>query len=159
MNNFQILTLECFYVFNVSILAVFLSSDHQMLIEAIRIGDFDITHCASTTPTLIQMNILWILNKYCDLTDTIIFVLRRKYNQASFLHVYHHVMVVYYAYMSFVETPGGFQRFVGLMNTIVHSLMYAYYFASIYDKQLVDRFLDYKKRITQLQMVSVDISA
>lgn len=100
------------------------------------------------------MNLLWILNKYADLIDTVIFVLRRKFVQVSFLHVYHHVIVIYYAYMSFVETPGGFQRLSGLMNTIVHAIMYAYYFASIYDRALVQRFFDYKKRITQVQMVS-----
>lgn len=32
--------------------------------------------------------------KIIELSDTIIFVLRKKMNQITFLHVYHHAMVV-----------------------------------------------------------------
>lgn len=37
---------------------------------------------------------LYYLNKYSDLLDTIIFVFRKKQNQVSFLHVYHHIAVI-----------------------------------------------------------------
>lgn len=37
---------------------------------------------------------LYYLNKYADLLDTIIFVFRKKQNQVSFLHVYHHIAVI-----------------------------------------------------------------
>lgn len=124
---------------------------HEMLQQ----GDFLVSQCAASTPSLIVINQLWILNKYCDLMETVIFVLRRKTGQVSFLHVYHHVIVIYYAYMSFLETPGGYQVFAGMLNTFVHAIMYAYYFVSIFDRRLVERFVDYKKRITQLQLVSI----
>lgn len=40
------------------------------------------------------------------------------------------------------------------LNMIVHSIMYSYYFASIYMKNL-DKFISVKKSITIMQMVSV----
>lgn len=118
-------------------------------------GDFLFTGCVQSTPQLVFLSQVWFLNKYSDLIETGFFVLRRKFNQVSFLHVYHHVVVIYYAFMSYVEGPGGHQVLTGVMNCSVHAMMYFYYFMSIYDRQWVEGFMDYKRRITQLQIVSV----
>ena len=44
------------------------------------------------------MNELWLgwfgyMSRFLDMLDTIFFVLRKKDNQVSFLHVYHHMVV------------------------------------------------------------------
>ncbi|XP_055932177.1 uncharacterized protein LOC129962431 [Argiope bruennichi] len=55
--------------------------------------------CCSGSPETLQIAqgklfILWniVLEKYLALFDTIFFVLRKKQNQISFLHVYHHIV-------------------------------------------------------------------
>lgn len=117
-------------------------------------GDFLIARCPQRTAAAVRLNLLWICNKYADLVDTGIFVLRGKHAQLTFLHVYHHTVVIYYAYMSFVETPGGYQLLTGTMNSLVHMVMYAYYLAAIADAEWVAGWAGaYKRRITQLQMV------
>ena len=41
----------------------------------------------------------YYLNKYVELLDTVFFVARKKYNQVTFLHVYHHGIMPIYAYI------------------------------------------------------------
>lgn len=89
-----------------------------------------------------------------DLVETVFFVLRKKDSQVSFLHLYHHCVVIYYGYMSFIEAPGGLHLVAGSVNTFVHALMYAYYFCSMYDRDMLGKWMDFKRRITQLQLVS-----
>lgn len=124
----------------------------QLVAELLPQGDIYITGCIRSTPTLRRFHILWLANKYCDLLETAFFVLRHKHNQVSFLHVYHHLIVIYYTFMSYVEQPGGFQSISGLLNCFVHAAMYGYYFASIYDREWVQNWIDYKRRLTQVQM-------
>ena len=38
-------------------------------------------------------------NKYVELLDTIFFALRKKWNQISFLHVYHHAVMPLYMFI------------------------------------------------------------
>ncbi|KAH8260935.1 hypothetical protein KR044_000900 [Drosophila immigrans] len=73
----------------------------------------------------------YFINKILDLLDTVFFVLRKKYRQISFLHVYHHVMMVLgcYLVMRFYGTGGHF-NVLGLVNSFVHTVMYFYYFLS-----------------------------
>lgn len=44
--------------------------------------------------------------KVLDLVDTVFFVLRKKTTQISFLHVYHHGIVLLATYAVFSWTPG-----------------------------------------------------
>lgn len=124
------------------------------MLVAILVQDANIvTGCCLPTPFLIVLHMAWLMNKFMDTIETMFFVLRKKPSQITFLHLYHHCIVIYYTYMAFTETPGG-QAFAGAVNSFVHALMYAYYFCSIYDRDLVARWMDYKRRITQVQMVS-----
>lgn len=95
---------------------------------------------------------LWI--KLLDLIETCIFVLRKKYNQVSFLHVYHHLIVISGVYLVIIIEPGSIGTFLGMANAFVHTLMYAYYFITIYDPELRS-WTTLKKRMTQIQMVSL----
>lgn len=90
-----------------------------------------------------------------DLIETVFFVLRKKPNQVTFLHLYHHCAVIYYTYISLVDVPGGAQMMAAAVNSFVHALMYGYYFVTIYDRDVAARWMNYKRRITQVQMVSV----
>lgn len=70
---------------------------------------------------------IWVfaLSKYAELFDTAILILRKK--QLSFLHWYHHTTVLAYTWFSMVilSPPGAI---FGLVNTLVHTIMYFYYF-------------------------------
>lgn len=49
----------------------------------------------------------WIfILKIIELSDTVIFILRKKYNQVSFLHVYHHSMTVVMVWITCKYVPG-----------------------------------------------------
>lgn len=61
-----------------------------------RFLDFRYPDRADTSEfALNELNLAWYgyLSRYLDMLDTIFFVLRKKQNQISFLHVYHHMIV------------------------------------------------------------------
>ncbi|ALC42071.1 CG18609, partial [Drosophila busckii] len=95
----------------------------------------------------------YFINKILDLLDTVFFVLRKSYKQISFLHVYHHVMMCCgcYLVMRFYGT-GGHLNFVGMLNSLVHTVMYFYYFLSAYYPGL-KASLWWKKYITISQLM------
>ncbi|CAD7003755.1 elongation of very long chain fatty acids protein F-like [Ceratitis capitata] len=95
----------------------------------------------------------YVINKFLDLFDTIFFVLRKSYKQVTFLHVYHHIMMtsVSYVYMKIIGS-GGHAAILGMMNAIVHVIMYGYYFVSATSPNMKNS-LWWKKYITQIQIV------
>lgn len=56
-------------------------------------------------------------------------------------------------YLIFVFAEDGMLMTPYTLNMMVHAVMYSYYFASIYIKDL-DKFSNLKKSITIMQMVS-----
>jgi len=67
---------------------------------------------------------MFVLSKVPELGDTIFIVLRKQ--QLIFLHWYHHVTVLLYAWYSYTEYTAPARWFI-VMNYCVHSLMYTYY--------------------------------
>ncbi|XP_069697688.1 very long chain fatty acid elongase 7-like isoform X2 [Periplaneta americana] len=94
---------------------------------------------------------MYVVLKFIDLVDTIFFVLRKKFNQVSFLHVYHHAIMSLGSWFCMKILPGGHAVFLGYLNSWVHVFMYTYYFITSmwpeYKKNIW-----WKKHITQLQM-------
>ncbi|KAL6433266.1 hypothetical protein ACFW04_006454 [Cataglyphis niger] len=106
----------------------------------------------SYSPKAIEITrIVWIyfMLKILDLLETVFFVLRKKQNQVSFLHVYHHVGIVMATWGATKYLPGGHVTFLGLLNTFVHTIMYIHYLLS---SMKIDTSL-WKKYITQLQLI------
>ncbi|XP_011182273.1 elongation of very long chain fatty acids protein F [Zeugodacus cucurbitae] len=96
---------------------------------------------------------MYVFNKFLDYFDTIFFVLRKSYKQITFLHVYHHIMMsslglVYIRYLG----GGGHAATVGILNSFVHVVMYAYYLASATNPEMKNS-LWWKKYVTKLQLV------
>lgn len=48
----------------------------------------------------------YFILKLIDYLDTVFFILRKKWAQVSFLHVYHHVMTSVVAYIFMLYAPG-----------------------------------------------------
>lgn len=91
----------------------------------------------------------YFISKGIDFTDTLFMLLRGKFDQASFLHCYHHcsMFLIWWIGARFV---GGGTSVVGpSINSLVHVIMYSYYLA-IALKVPVPLFL--KKLITKLQI-------
>nr|QXU64628.1 fatty acid elongase 17 [Blattella germanica] len=95
---------------------------------------------------------LYYIIKIMELLDTIFFVLRKKNNQATFLHVYHHAAQVVSSWIWVRYVPGGHGTFGGSLNCFVHIWMYGYYFITTTWPEYRQRMW-WKKYLTQLQMV------
>ncbi|KAG6465478.1 elongation of very long chain fatty acids protein 4-like [Manduca sexta] len=90
--------------------------------------------------------------KLMDLLDTVFFVLRKKQNQVSFLHVYHHFGMVAVSWGMVKWLPGGHVTFLVTLNSFVHVIMYMYYLLTIWDKSF-KKSIWWKKYVTQIQIL------
>ncbi|KAI8425186.1 hypothetical protein MSG28_007010 [Choristoneura fumiferana] len=91
--------------------------------------------------------------KIIDLLDTVFFLLRKKQNQVTFLHVYHHFGMIAVAWGIVKWVPGGHMTMLVTINSFVHMVMYTYYLLTSWD----DSFkysLWWKKYVTQIQIFS-----
>ncbi|KAE9556475.1 hypothetical protein FO519_000360 [Halicephalobus sp. NKZ332] len=68
---------------------------------------------------------LFIFSKLIELVDTVFLVLRKR--PLMFLHWYHHILTMIYAFYSYPVSPG-FNRWGIYLNFFVHAFMYSYYF-------------------------------
>ncbi|XP_033215161.1 elongation of very long chain fatty acids protein 4-like [Belonocnema kinseyi] len=92
------------------------------------------------------------LLKIVDLIETGLFVLRKKKNQISFLHVYHHISTLHFSLALTRYYGGGMAVLYPALNCAVHVTMYSYYFLSSIEgiKEVVHPI---KRYITMIQMV------
>jgi len=95
--------------------------------------------------------------KLFDYVETCIFVLRKKQNQISFLHVYHHVSNVLFNWYYLKYMLDERASFVSLLNCTVHVIMYIYYFIAAWSPELQQMIYPIKPFITKLQMVNLNI--
>ncbi|KAG9510891.1 Elongation of very long chain fatty acids protein 4, partial [Fragariocoptes setiger] len=98
--------------------------------------------------------VIWwyFMSKLFEFSDTLFFILRKKNNQLSFLHVYHHssMFLVWWVAARFV--PGGSSITPTLVNCTVHVVMYLYYgLAALGDRY--KRYLWWKKYLTVMQLL------
>lgn len=102
--------------------------------------------------------------------DTIFFTLRKKQNQVTFLHVFHHAFVPMYAFWVLRTAPLRYNVFIILINSFIHVLMYFYYFLATFQQPqdssgtrkesdpgiimaIITQLLKFKKYMTQLQIL------
>ncbi|CAB0012652.1 unnamed protein product [Nesidiocoris tenuis] len=109
----------------------------------------------SNSPTTIRMvHVCWwyYFSKFTEFMDTVFFVLRKKNEHISSLHVIHHGCMPMSVWFGVKFTPGGHSTFFGLLNTFVHIVMYTYYLLAAFGPQM-QKYLWWKKYLTTLQMV------
>ncbi|XP_011495475.1 PREDICTED: elongation of very long chain fatty acids protein AAEL008004-like [Ceratosolen solmsi marchali] len=94
----------------------------------------------------------YYMSKFIEFTDTIFFVLRKKNDHISKLHVIHHGIMPLSVWFGVKFTPGGHSTFFGLLNTFVHIVMYTYYLLAAFGPR-IQPYLWWKKYLTSLQMV------
>ncbi|XP_020290801.1 elongation of very long chain fatty acids protein AAEL008004-like isoform X1 [Pseudomyrmex gracilis] len=100
------------------------------------------------------ITIIWwvLILKLIDYIDTCIFVLRKKQNQVTTLHVYHHVSNVIFTwyFLKYIVEPR--MTFVTLLNSFIHVIMYTYYFTAAWSTTMQQKVSVFKPFITKMQM-------
>ncbi|KAH9505839.1 hypothetical protein DERF_010611 [Dermatophagoides farinae] len=100
----------------------------------------------------ISLTHFYLWTKLLDLFDTIFFVLRKKNNQISGLHLYHHSIVPLLGWCAFCIAPtASCLGIFPLFNTAIHCIMYSYYALSSFGPK-IQPYLWWKRYITQLQL-------
>ncbi|XP_065575611.1 very long chain fatty acid elongase 7-like isoform X2 [Artemia franciscana] len=94
----------------------------------------------------------YLVSKFTEFLDTVFFIMRKKFNQVSVLHVIHHAGMPLAVWWGVKFYPGGHLTFFGVFNTFVHVVMYTYYLLSSLGPQ-VQKYLWWKKHLTGLQLL------
>ncbi|XP_054930180.1 very long chain fatty acid elongase AAEL008004-like [Dermacentor andersoni] len=103
--------------------------------------------------TMSMLSHLWwyVMVRIADFLDTVFFVLRRKDSHVSFLHVVHHILVVFNGWFGLAYGADGHAAFGTIFNSFVHVVMYSYYFLSLLGPS-VQKYLWWKRYLTQFQL-------
>lgn len=94
----------------------------------------------------------YFFSKFTEFFDTMFFVMRKRYDQVSTLHVIHHGLMPASVWWGVKFTPGGHSTFFGFLNTFVHIIMYTYYMLAAMGPS-VQKYLWWKKYLTVIQMI------
>lgn len=109
----------------------------------------------SATPQNMKFaNITWyvLCLKMIDYIETVLFVLRKKQQQITFLHLYHHVSTLFMWWIFLKYYCSAIPIIVEGVNCMVHVIMYTYYLlASLGSMRKIVNFI--KPMITIIQMV------
>ncbi|XP_011066983.1 PREDICTED: elongation of very long chain fatty acids protein AAEL008004 [Acromyrmex echinatior] len=90
--------------------------------------------------------------KIIELLDTVFFVLRKKQNQITFLHVFHHSTTAIFSWCYLKFLPGEQGIIIGFLNSIVHIIMYSYYLIAALGPKY-RKYIWWKKYMTWIQLV------
>ncbi|XP_035429068.2 uncharacterized protein LOC118262067 [Spodoptera frugiperda] len=94
--------------------------------------------------------------KFTELLDTVFFILRKKYDQVTFLHVYHHTLMSLVVWIAVKYYPGGHTTMMGFLNSMVHVVMYTYYLIAGLGPQY-QKYVWWKKHVTKMQLLQFSI--
>ncbi|XP_053674777.1 elongation of very long chain fatty acids protein 4-like [Anopheles nili] len=95
------------------------------------------------------------LVKTAELIETVLFALRKKRNQISFLHVYHHVFTYMLAWIFAKYVGGSMLTYTIIVNSLVHMCMYSYYLLAVIPKYVPFQLSKLKRYLTALQIIQL----
>ncbi|KAK6186354.1 hypothetical protein SNE40_008405 [Patella caerulea] len=144
-------------VYNFSLIILNLHICTELLINSYHLGYSYICQPVSYSDNPREMRIakaLWwfYFSKVLEMLDTVFFILRKKNNQVSFLHVYHHATMFPIWWIGIKWVAGGQSFFGAMMNSFIHVLMYTYYGVSALGPQF-QKFLWWKRYLTRIQLI------
>ncbi|XP_021181973.3 very long chain fatty acid elongase 7 [Helicoverpa armigera] len=101
-----------------------------------------------------MLHLCWVyyFSKLSEFADTVFFVLRKKKSQITWLHLYHHSLTPFEAWLLVKFIAGGHGTFSNIVNNLVHVIMYSYYMLAAMGPQY-QKYLWWKKHLTTLQLV------
>lgn len=151
---FQLQGLMIFYNFTLVVLSIFIVYEFLMSGWATtytwRCDPVD----QSQSPEALRMaRVAWLFwfSKIIELMDTVIFVLRKKSGQITFLHIFHHSFMPWTWWWGVGIAPGGMGSFHAMVNSSVHVIMYFYYGLAAAGPRF-QKFLWWKKYMTAIQL-------
>lgn len=109
---------------------------------------------ATDEHTMAILNLMWwyIFVRIADFLDTFFFLARKKFSHITALHVTHHFLVVFSAWLWITFGSDG-QVLLGIcVNSFIHIIMYSYYFLAALGPS-VRKYLWWKKYLTRIQIV------
>jgi len=109
-------------------------------------------------PIMLILGYGYMILKFVDFFDTFFFVLRKKTSQVTPLHVTHHCIMPFTAYMGLKFVPMGNTGFTPLINSFVHAVMYLYYYMAAQGPGMAN-VLWWKKYITRIQIAQFMLAA
>ena len=92
----------------------------------------------------------YYISKAIEFMDTFFFILRKKNNQLTFLHIYHHSTMFAFWLVPAKFTPGGSALSGAMVNCFIHVIMYSYYALAASG---LKSYLWWKKYLTILQLI------
>ncbi|XP_023390758.1 elongation of very long chain fatty acids protein 1 isoform X2 [Pteropus vampyrus] len=101
---------------------------------------------------MVRVAWLFLFSKFIELMDTVIFILRKKDGQVTFLHVFHHSVLPWSWWWGVNIAPGGMGSFHAMINSSVHVIMYLYYGLSALGP-VAQPYLWWKKHMTAIQLI------
>ncbi|AID46561.1 GNS1/SUR4 [Pigeonpox virus] len=102
---------------------------------------------------------LWwyYISKGIEYLDTVFFILRKKFNHVSFLHVYHHFTMFTLGWVGIKWFAGGQAFFGAQLNSFIHVIMYSYYGMAACG-HMFKKYLWWKRYLTIMQLVQFHIA-
>ncbi|KAL8590370.1 hypothetical protein ACOMHN_011584 [Nucella lapillus] len=159
MKNRPPLDLKWFLVvYNLSLVALSLYMFLEMILSVLNAG-YNLT-CApyskESWPKPEEQrvaNVMWwyFFSKAIELLDTVLMIVRKKNEQVTFLHVFHHATMLNIWWWTMMFIPGGMSWFGACMNCLVHVVMYTYYGLSAIPS--LKGQLWWKRYITRFQLL------
>ncbi|KAK9504244.1 hypothetical protein O3M35_010619 [Rhynocoris fuscipes] len=107
---------------------------------------------ATNYKLIVEIQIMYYTLKYIDLVETAFFIFRKKFNQVSFLHVYHHVIVIISMWININYYRVEASATLLTLNSFVHAIMYIYYFLSSFGPE-IQKYLWWKRYLTVIQII------
>ncbi|GMI35810.1 hypothetical protein TrCOL_g10780 [Triparma columacea] len=89
---------------------------------------------STTSPAAGAVLYIFYLSKVWDFWDTIFIIVGKKWKQLSFLHVYHHTTIFLFYWLNGRVNYDGDIYLTIVLNGLIHTIMYTYYFVSMHTK-------------------------
>lgn len=99
-----------------------------------------------------RLTYYYFLTRFVEFTDTVLFILSKKFSHVSALHVIHHSTVPICTYIGFSLSPNGHGTFCTFVNSFIHVVMYTYYAMTAMGPR-AKPYLWWKRYLTQLQLI------
>lgn len=100
---------------------------------------------------IIRAGYLFFLIKFFDFFDTLFFILHKKNDHVSWLHVYHHAIMPIPVWIGIRFIGGSPGIFDACLNATIHVIMYSYYLLTGLGPRF-RKFLFWKKYLTKMQL-------
>ncbi|KAI6659745.1 GNS1-like protein [Oopsacas minuta] len=153
--------LSAMRLYNISIILICAYTMYELIVSSILIGQNFWCSPAiySTDESAVRYaRAIWLyyVSKFLEFTDTTFFVLRGKFNQVTFLHVYHHASMPLIWWVGVKWHAGGITHVGPICNSFIHVVMYSYYFLASFGARF-QRYLWWKKYLTVMQLAQFHI--